>query len=143
MSQFYKLLKADKLGEPWDSHGKKIQNWWCQFEGVSKDVAVGKHVGNELTVGQHLYGDLMVATSQKGTEYFKFKSAKVPEGVTRPADSPAQASAQEAVGVEPAWFKEYAELIVNTHRMVRELHGGEADEKVDLDGIFGDEEPNV
>lgn len=98
MSQFYKILKADPLGDPWESHGKSIQTWWCQVEDVDKDVSIGKQVGNNLRAGQHVYGDLMYAKSQKGNEYWKFKSAQVPEGVPRPADSPQQATAQAAVG---------------------------------------------
>lgn len=108
MSQFYKVLKADPLGDPYTPNfqgAKPTQTYWCQFEGVDKDVSVGKQVRDDgapaLVPGQQIYGDLMYAKSQKGTEYWKFKSAKVPEGVTRPADSPAQATAQQATGQQP------------------------------------------
>lgn len=104
MAQFYKILKADPLGEPWtpsQEGAKPIQNYWCQVEGEELAVSIGKQVGNHLTPGEHVYGDLMKATSQKGTNYWKFKSSKVPEGVTRPADSPAQATAQAATGQQP------------------------------------------
>lgn len=108
MSQFYKVLKADPLGEPYTPNftgAKPTQTYWSQLEGVDKDVSIGKQVREDgspaLVSGQHIYGDLMYAKSQKGTEYWKFKSAKVPEGVTRPADSPAQAQAQQATGQQP------------------------------------------
>lgn len=123
MADFYKILKADKLGEPWTPKApgaKPIQNWWCQVEGQDMDVSVGKQVGNELVPGQHIYGDLKYAKSQKGTEYWKFDSQMVPEGVQRPADSPAQATAQAAttpstsgiVGDQvPGWFAPYGNMI--------------------------------
>ena len=108
MSQFYKVLKADPLGDPYTPNfqgAKPTQTYWCQLEGVDKDVSIGKQVRDDgqaaLFPGQHVYGDLMYAKSQRGTEYWKFKSAKVPEGVTRPADSPAQATAQAATGMPP------------------------------------------
>jgi len=131
MSQFYKVLKADQLGTPYESHGKQIQTFWCQLEGVDKDVSIGKQVPNTLTPGEQVYGDLMYAKSQRGTEYWKFKSAQVPEGVTRPASSPAQAVAQQATGrqvdmsaTQPDWFQPWANMILDTYKMVKELHGG-------------------
>ena len=121
MSQFYKLIKADPLGEPWTPNqpdAKPIQNFWCQIEGEELAVSIGKQVGNQLTPGEYLYGDLMKATSQKGTNYWKFKSAKVPEGVVRPASSPAQAQAQQATGhpvdmstTQPDWFQPWGNMI--------------------------------
>lgn len=115
MSQFFKVLKADPLGDPYTPNfqgAKPTQTYWCQFEGVDKDVSVGKQVRDDgapaLVPGQQVYGDLMYAKSQKGTEYWKFKSAKIPEGVERPANTPAQATAQQATGSEvggqvPGW----------------------------------------
>lgn len=119
MAQFYKVLKADPLGEPYTPNmpnAKALQNYWCQFEGVDKAVSMSKQVGNNPGVGTHIYGDLMYAKSQKGTEYWKFKSSKVPEGVQRPADSPQQASAQESLvpsasDLVPGWFIPYANMI--------------------------------
>lgn len=104
MADFYKILKADPLGDPWTPSApdaKPIQNFWCQVEGQALAVSIGKQVGNTITPGEHVYGDLMYAKSQKGTEYWKFKSQKVPDGVQRPADSPAQAQAQAATGATP------------------------------------------
>lgn len=99
MADFYKILKADPLGDPWTPSqpgAKPIQNYWCQVEGQALAVSIGKQVGNTLTPGEHVYGDLVYAKSQKGTEYWKFKSQQVPEGVQRPASTPAQAQAQAA-----------------------------------------------
>ncbi len=107
MAEFYKVLKADPLGDPWTPSqpgAKPIQNYWCQVEGQDWAVSVGKQVGNALLPGQHIYGDLMYAKSQKGTEYWKFKGQKVPEDVQRPQDdpsTPAQATAQQATGQAP------------------------------------------
>lgn len=134
MSQFYKILKADPLGEPWTPSqpgAKAIQNYWCQVEGEEWAVSVGKQVGNTLTPGQHIYGDLMKAKSQKGTDYWKFKSAQVPDDVQRPADTLAQAVAQQATGrqvdmsaTQPDWFQPWANMILDTYKMVKDLHGG-------------------
>jgi len=103
MADFFKILKADPLGDPWTPQqpgAKPIQNWWCQVEGQDKAVSIGKQVGNSLHPGMHVYGDLKYAKSQKGTEYWKFSSVQIPEGVQRPADTPAQATAQQATGAE-------------------------------------------
>lgn len=172
MAEFYKILKADPMGEPYTPSqpgAKPIQSYWCQVEGQEWAVMIGKQVGNTLTPGEHVYGNLMYAKSQKGNEYWKFKSEKVPEGTVRPADTPAQAVAQQATGVDmsakmPDWFQVWANVIQDTHKMVKELHGGFAEdepkeepketkgveqiagEPVDeetkdmLDGIFGEPE---
>lgn len=104
MAQFYKILKADPLGEPYTPNvpnAKAIQSYWCQVEGEEWNVMISKQVGNTLTPGEHVYGDLTKATSQKGNNYWKFKSQMVPEGVQRPASTPAQSTAQAAVGTTP------------------------------------------
>lgn len=121
MADFHKILQADPLGEPWtpqQAGAKPIQNYWCQVEGQDWAVSVGRQVDNPLTPGTYIYGDLTYAKSQKGTEYWKFKSQKVPEGVQRPASTPAQAVAQQAVGVSgivgdtvPGWFVPYGNMI--------------------------------
>lgn len=128
MAQFYKVLKADPLGEPWESHGKQNQTYWCQVEGEEWAVSIAKQVPNTITPGQHVYGDLLKARSQKGTDYWKFKSSAVPEGVVRPADSPAQAVAQQAVGVDmsatmPGWFKPWANILETIYKDVKALKG--------------------
>lgn len=133
MAQFFKILKADALGDPWTPNApdaKPIQNYWCQVEGQDKPVSIGKQVGNHLNAGEHVYGDLMYAKSQKGTEYWKFKSVKVPDDVQRPADSPAQAQAQQATGSQPAanmsaqmpeWFMPVANQIDYIFREMRKM----------------------
>lgn len=137
MSDFYKVLKADPLGDPWTPNqpgAKPIQNYWCQVEGQALAVSIGKQARDDgqpaLTPGTHVYGDLMYAKSQKGTEYWKFKSVKVPEGVQRPADSPAQAQAQAATGSTPApnmseqmpgWFMPVANQIDYIWREMRKM----------------------
>jgi hypothetical protein len=114
VADFFKILKADPLGEPWQPRAagaKPVQNWWCQVEGQEWAVSIGKQVGNTLRPGQHVYGDLKYAKSQKGTEYWKFDSQQVPDDVQRPTDdpsTPAQATAQAATGAVvgdqiPAW----------------------------------------
>lgn len=136
MSQFYKVLKADPLGDPWTPNfpdAKPIQNWWGQLEGVDKNVSIGKQVGNSVTPGEQIYGDLIYAKSQKsGNEYWKFKSAKVPDGVQRPASTPAQATAQAATGqpvnmseTMPGWFMPTYNMMLDIHKMLKDLHGGE------------------
>lgn len=138
MAEFYKILKADPLGEPWTpkvAGAKPIQNYWCQVEGLDKDVSIGKQVREDgapaLSAGQHVYGDLVYAKSQKGTEYWKFKSQQVPEDVQRPADSPAQATAQQAVGQRPVdmsatmpdWFQPFANILIDVQKDLKLLKG--------------------
>lgn len=134
MSQFYTILKADPLGEPWTPNApdaKPIQNYWCQVAEEELAVSIGKQVGNTITPGESIYGDLMKATSQKGTNYWKFKSAKIPEGVTRPASTPAQHQAQQATGhvdmsaTMPAWFQPWANVLETIYRDVKALKGEE------------------
>lgn len=171
MAQFYKILKADPLGEPWTPNApdaKPIQNFWCQVEGEELAVSIGKQVGNTLTPGESVYGDLMKAQSQKGTNYWKFKSAKVPDGVTRPASTPAQATAQAATGQGvdltgemPGWFVPVYNMIEYIYKEMKkmdadapaeeptpapepakgvEVLAGEVDEETQatLDSIFGE-----
>lgn len=131
MAKFYKILKADPLGDPYTPNvpnAKPLQTYWCQFEGVEKAVSMGKQVGNSPQLGSHVYGDLMYAKSQKGTEYWKFKSAKVPDGVQRPADSPAQAVAQQAVGDQPnvssqvpGWFLPFGNMIEFIYKEMKSM----------------------
>lgn len=134
MSQFYTILKADPLGEPWTPNApdaKPIQNYWCQVAEEELAVSIGKQVGNTITPGESIYGDLMKATSQKGTNYWKFKSAKIPEGVTRPASTPAQHQAQQATGhvdmsaTMPDWFKPWANVLETIYKDVKALKGEE------------------
>lgn len=134
MADFYKVLKADPLGEPYTPSqpgAKAIQSYWCQVEGQEKAVMIGRQVGNALVAGQHIYGDLLYAKSQKGNEYWKLKSAMVPEGVQRPADSPAQAQAQAATtpaapgsnmsSAMPDWFMPVANQIDYIFREMRKM----------------------
>ena len=140
MAQFYKILKADPLGEPWTPSApdaKPIQNYWCQVEGEEWAVSIGKQVGNSIAVGEHIYGDLIKTTSHKGTNYWKFKSAKVPEGVVRPTSSPAQTTAQQATGASPAdlsgtqpsWFTPWGNLLIQLQKDMKLLKDGEPDEE--------------
>ena len=145
MAEFYKILKADPLGAPWTPNApdaKPIQNYWCQVDGEELAVSIGKQVGNSITPGESVYGDLMKATSQKGTNYWKFKSQKVPEGVTRPASSPAQATAQQATGaaayaqqwadnsgeVMPKWFVPVYNMITYIYQQMKAMDGDAVDE---------------
>lgn len=154
MSQFYKILKADPLGEPYTPSfegAKATQTFWCQLEGVDKDVSIGKQVPNVVNPGEHVYGDLVYAKSQKGTEYWKFKSSKVPDGVQRPANTPAQATAQAAVGsdVMPAWFTPVYNQINYIYKEMKKMDDGgdiepeepaeEEPAKVSLEGLFPEE----
>ena len=144
MAEFYKILTASPLGEPYTPNmpnAKAIQSYWCQVEGQEKNVMIGKQVRDDgqpaLTPGQHVYGNLMYAKSQKGNEYWKFKSEQVPEGVQRPADTPAQAQAQQATGgaqgyadnwaeknasnVVPAWFIPYGNMIEFIYKEMKQV----------------------
>lgn len=158
MSQFYKILKADPLGEPYTPSfegAKATQTFWCQLEGVDKDVSIGKQVPNVVNPGEHVYGDLVYAKSQKGTEYWKFKSSKVPDDVQRPANTPAQATAQAAVGMPqgdtmPAWFTPVYNQINYIYKEMKKMDadGGDVEPeepaeeesaKVSLEGLFPEE----
>lgn len=154
MSEFYKILKADPLGDPYESHGNKIQTYWCQVEGQEKAVSIGKQEGNVLRPGQHVYGDLMYAKSQKGTEYWKFKGAKVPDGVQRPEDSAAPSTPANQQFDAPAWFIPYGNMIEAMHKHLGLVDSGiiegakpavkhepapTPDEKAKVDDLFNDE----
>lgn len=128
MAEFYKVLTAEPLGDPYSAHGKMLQNFWCQFEGVDKAVSLSKQVPNTPQLGGYVYGNLMYAKSQKGNEYWKFKSEKVPDGMPRPASTPAQATAQAAVGQTPNtsssmpdWFMPIANQIDYIFREMRKM----------------------
>lgn len=132
MSKFYKILKADKLGDPWQNpnypDSPALQRYWCQVEGEDWPVSISKQVPNTVTPGEHVYGDLLKEKSQRGTDYWKFKSAKVPDGVQRPADTPAQATAQAATGVDmsaqqPDWFQPWGNLLTQIAKDVKALVG--------------------
>lgn len=159
MADFYKVLKADPLGDPWTPTvpgAKPIQNYWCQVEGIEQAVSIGRQVGNELRPGMHVYGDLVFAKSQKGTQYWKFKGQKVPDDVTRPADSPAQTVAQQAVGdvssAVPGWFQPYGNMIEYIYKEMKsvdatetkiepievpELEPVDAETQATIDELFG------
>lgn len=133
MGQFYKILTASPLGEPWESHGKQNQTFWCQVEGEELAVSISKQVGNVLLPGMNVYGDLMKAVSQKGTNYWKFKSSQVPEGVARPVDAPV-APAQTAIypplnspvnmsTVQPEWFQPWGNMIKYIHDQMKAMDG--------------------
>lgn len=141
MSQFYKILKADPLGEPYTPNfagAKATQSYWCQVEGQEKDVMVGKQVRDDgqpaLLPGQHIYGDLLLATSQKGNEYLKFKSAKVPDGVQWPADSVTVSASTPAVvgGDMPGWFKPVFNLLEDMDKRLKRLEGVEEEEPLPI-----------
>lgn len=135
MAQFYKVLKADPLGDPWTPSfegAKPTQNFWCQFEGVEKNVSVGKQVPNTLVPGEQVYGDLVYAKSQKGNEYWKFKSQKVPDGVQRPASSPAQAQAQQATGQVvgenvPGWAVPLYNMVEYIYKEMKKMETPDSD----------------
>ncbi len=144
MADFYKILKADMMpGEPYTPpvpNAKPIQSYWCQVEGQEKPFMVGKQVRDDgqpaLVAGQQIYGDLVYAKSQRGTEYWKFKSAQVPEGTPRPASTPAQAQAQKAVGAQPNmsaqmpdWFMPVANQIDYIFREMRKMDTGVSEEE--------------
>lgn len=164
MGQFYKILTADPLGEPYTpgfAGAKPTQSYWCQFEGVDNNVMMGKQVGNVPIPGSHVYGDLMYAKSQKGNEYWKFKSAKVPDGVQRPQDAPKPSGtqqyadnwSQEVGGQIPAWAVPLFNMIEAMAKDIKELKGEDVveeplpptlepepiseEEKTMLDDIFG------
>ena len=122
MADYYKVLTASPLGEPWTPNfpdAKPLQSYWCQFENVDKDVKITKQVPNVVSPGDQVYGDLAYAKSQKGNEYWQFKSQKTPDGQPRATSAP-QATAQAATGQStghnmsaliPDWFMPYGRQI--------------------------------
>lgn len=156
MAEFYKILKADPMGDPYTPNqpgAKPILSYWCQVEGQDKAVMIGKQVRDDgqpaLVPGQHVYGNLMYAKSQKGNEYWKFKSEQVPQGVQRPADSPAQATAQQATGAQaygeqwaasngavPQWFIPYGNMIDYIYKEMKKMDADEPQEaQLDLSEV--------
>lgn len=129
MADYYKVLTADPLGEPYTPNfpdAKPLLSYWCQVEGQEKSVMITKQVGNAVTPGDVVYGDLAYAKSQKGNEYWKFKSQKTPEGQPRPT-SAAQGVAQQATGQTqmssriPDWFIPFGKQIEYIYLEMRKL----------------------
>lgn len=129
MADYYKVLTADALGEPYTPNfpdAKPLQSYWCQVEGQDKQVMITRQVGNPVQPGDQVYGDLAYAKSQKGNEYWKFKSQKVPDGMPRPV-SATQQVVQQATGAAPVnastsipeWFIPFAKQI---DYIYREMH---------------------
>lgn len=119
--KFFRILKADPLGEPWSANGGTFQTFWCQFAGVEHPVKVNKKAGStpSLTTGQ--FGYLLEQTSQKGTKYYQFKGQQVPQGMAIPSyadaaepsqpaqPAPSQAPVHPSDQKEmPYWFAPYA-----------------------------------
>lgn len=128
--KFYRVLKADPLGDPWTpsaANAKPLQTFWCQFEGVDKPVQMAKQIPNtpSLTYGQ--FGYLIPAKSQKGTDYFKFKSQQAPPEMEQPrydatdgavatssTPSPTQPHPSAQVDI-PLWFAPFGIMIRGLH----------------------------
>lgn len=117
MPQFYRILKADPMGDPWTPNkpnAKPIQQFWCQVEGVDLPVRMGKQVPNVPSLVEGHYGVLETAKSQAGNDYMKFVGMQTPQGMQRPRyDAAAPAETQATVHPSdqkdtPLWFAPYA-----------------------------------
>lgn len=85
--KFFRVLKADPLGDPWTPEAdgaKPLQTFWCQFEGVDLPVQMSKQVPNTPSLIYGQFGYLIEKVSQKGTKYYKFKGQKAPEELDQP-----------------------------------------------------------
>jgi hypothetical protein len=131
MSNFYKVLKADPLGEPWTPNApgaSPIQNYWSQIEGEDWPVSIGKQLPNTVAPGDVIYGDLMKETSKKGTDYWKFKSARIPEGTAIPAGAlphrtPSSNETPNASSGMPGWFIPVAKQIEYIYKEMKKVDG--------------------
>lgn len=140
MSQFYNLTSFTLAGDPWSSAHGTFQSYWGTFDGVQGNAMFSKKVGSAPTPGQ-VFGDMVIATSQNGNQYYKFKSAQVPPGTVRPANalpalgvpaapaSPAYTPAAAPAPLPnmsaemPAWFVPFAKILVDLSKWAKEMAG--------------------
>lgn len=132
MPQFYRVLKADPLGEPWTNPNvvgaKPTQKFWCQVEGVDEPVMIGKQVPNTPSLTEGHYGVLEDATSSKGNAYKKFTSMQIPQGTSKPqyagvTEPQPAGTAQVDDTIVPTWFHPYARVLKEVAEYVREQRG--------------------
>lgn len=131
MAEFFKVLEATPLGEPYTPNfpdAKPIQNYWCKVKGEELAVSISKQQGNVVTPGEYIYGDLLRATSKKGTNYWKFKSSQVPEGVERPADEvvsqPSASPARTEKNMSAPGYEQLLNLMISMDKKIDKLLAG-------------------
>ena len=158
MPQFYQVLKADPIGDPYTpsmAGAKPLQSFWCQVEGVEEGVMISKQVPNTPSLTEGHYGVLEQRTSKKGNQYWKFTSMQMPQGTSKPRYD-AQPEAQAAPsGVSAKMFHELEQRVTNLETLLatpslttsskpetteaKEGVGGGEITKEELEDIFGGE----
>lgn len=96
MSQAYKVTQAfqatvskeDKTPKTVELNGNTFNAWKVKLDGQSGKgwININKKPGNEIKVGDELYGDIAEITGKFGT-FYNFKSASKPIGSTPTAPS--------------------------------------------------------
>lgn len=128
MSKFYEILTASPLGDPW-GEGNKNQTYWCQVDGIDFPVSISAQ--KPINPGDQKYGDLITDDGKpfKGakSEYYRFKSAMVPQGTQRPQSTGNAAPTQQtntAVddSVVPQWFNPYAIMLKQMYEWEKMKH---------------------
>lgn len=139
MPQFYRVLKADPLGDPYTPNrpnAKPLQSFWCQVAGVVEPVMMSKQVPNTPSLTEGHYGVLEDKVSQSGNAYKKFTSMQTPQGTQRPRYDAQEATTQSAPTATqadaqtvhpsdqkdmPFWFAPYAMKINYVYDQMKQV----------------------
>jgi len=132
VTKFYKVVSASPLGDPFmNSHGKSQQSFWCQIDGVDLPVMITKNEGNTPSLTQGNYGFLAELKHGKKTDYYRFRSAPIPQGM----EVPSYAEVKTTVPTRPAvvsdsdipmWFVPFGAAIKEILTYIREQKAEDA-----------------
>lgn len=139
MPQFYKVLKADPIGDPFTPNrpnAKELQSFWCQVEGQNLPVMMNKQVPNTPSLTQGHYGVLELAHG-KNTDYMKFTSMQVPQGTSIPTYGAAPTS--ETSSDLESRVKKLEDAVFGGEDTQPKGVAGSNTTKEDLEDIFGED----
>lgn len=141
--RYFRILKADPIGDEWSANGGVFQSFWCQFEGIEEGVKVNKKVGNtpSLTYGQFGYLTEQTTKSGKnaGKKYWQFKGMAAPDDMPAPrydaadaevATRPAGRTANPDDFVSRQEFDDLHELVLSLAEKFDQLNGKGDEKKV-------------
>lgn len=149
MPQFYRVLKADPIGDPYTpsmAGAKPLQSFWCQVEDVDDPVMISKQVPNTPSLTEGHYGVLEQRTSAKGNPYWKFTSMQMPQGTSKPKYDAASAPVQQDTsGVSAKMFHDLEQRVSNLEKLMATPAvedkavgvAGSETTKEELEDIFG------
>lgn len=148
MPQFYQVLKADPIGDPFTPNqpgAKPLQSYWCQVKDVEEAVMITKQIPNTPSLTEGHYGVLEQRTSKKGNPYWKFTSMQIPQGESKPRYAADSAPVQQAPsGVSAGMFHVLEQRVSNLEALLATPKQDEPKveapvDKAKLEEIFGEE----